>query len=154
MSSKQNKNPYRKSNAKHWCELCKIFVFNNKACISKHESTQQHRTNLELRISESICTSQLTDHTHKIERKRKETPLYNFHKSEKPHSSLKESAAPVQWECTIAPKHGSVRNSQNDVNDIQQAETTSKNFESISIKIESAKRAKLSTSASIAFEEE
>ena len=154
MSSKQNKNPYRKSNAQHWCELCKVFVFNNKACISKHESTQQHRTNLELRINESIYESQTKDHTYKIDRKRKETPLYNFHKSEKCHSSLKESAAPVQWKCTSAPIYGSVKNSQNHGDNIQQAETTSNNFENISIKIESAKRAKLSTSASIAFDEE
>ena len=154
MSSTQNKNSYRKSNAKHWCELCKIFVFNNKACISKHESTQQHKTNLELKINESIYDSQSRNHASKIEGKRKETPLYNFRKSEKSRPYLKESAAPVQWKCTSAAINGSVKNSKNHASDVQQTETTSKNFESISIKIESAKRTKLSSSASIAFEEE
>ena len=31
MKSNQQKDRYRKTNAKHWCNLCKVFVFNNKS---------------------------------------------------------------------------------------------------------------------------
>lgn len=48
-------NRYRKSNAKHWCELCSVFVFPNKVSIKRHESSSKHQSRIEIKLATALA---------------------------------------------------------------------------------------------------
>ncbi|KAI9187793.1 hypothetical protein H9P43_002184 [Blastocladiella emersonii ATCC 22665] len=45
-------NPYRASNAKHWCKYCKTFITDNKISRDHHETKSSHKRNMERFINE------------------------------------------------------------------------------------------------------
>lgn len=39
----KHKEKYRQTNAKHWCEYCRVFVFNSDLAKKKHDASPQHK---------------------------------------------------------------------------------------------------------------
>ena len=79
MNANNFEGKFHRSNAKHWCSLCKVFIYNNKACISKHEASPLHRSKVESAISASIAaSSNVTQPKQLAKSKRAETPLFKF----------------------------------------------------------------------------
>ena len=79
MSANNFEGKFHRSNAKHWCSLCKVFIYNNKSCISKHEASPLHRSKVESAISASIAaSSNVTQPKQLAKSKRAETPLFKF----------------------------------------------------------------------------
>lgn len=100
-------NRYRQSNAKHWCEFCKVFIYNNKACISRHEQTPVHHSKVEVFINAAAhqrpaVVSPVSEPSSKRSSASSKR-LYEFKRADDEFCTIDEQQPePVEWNVTDA----------------------------------------------------